>query len=134
MKITSKILLIVLVILNLNLVEAQEKENFENLIVNQWVLEKYEQNGEVSLPKGKHQNDTMIFYKNHKVKSISCNATQKGIWEYNSENQTITMFDKKNNLKMPLKIIKISNYECIVEFDDAKGEKRKMFLKSLPKN
>ena len=130
MKITPKIpYLFLLVLLNFS-VKAQEIENAELLLVNQWSLNSFEVNGQTFPPREKNKNDEMLFYLDKSVESISSDKVQKGTWSYDEASQIITILDKKNKLDMHLKLISITKSECVLELENPKGTFVKLHMSS----
>lgn len=107
-------------------VSAQEIKNVENLIVKEWTLKSYEMNGQTFPPKEKHKNDRMIFYSDKSVESISADDVQKGIWSYDKNSQIIYVVDQKNKFDMQVKLISITDSECVLEIENPKGTFIKM--------
>lgn len=68
----------------------------------------------------------MIFYKNHKVKSIEGGVLQNGIWQYDSGKKVLIVTDNATKEKMILKVLKINQNLCVLEFKDPDGIVLKM--------
>ncbi|MBE0393881.1 lipocalin family protein [Flavobacterium sp. PL002] len=121
MKITSKIILSLSFILICLNAKAQETENVETLLVNEWTLKSFEVNGQIFPPRERNKNDKMIFNSDKSAESISTNQVQKGTWSYDKTSQIILVVDEKNKFDMQLKLITITKSECTLELENPKG-------------
>jgi len=100
---------------------AQETKNFEKLIVNDWSLKSFEVDGQIFPPRERNKNDRMVFHSDKSVESISSEKVQKGIWSYNNDSQIIKVVDISNKFDMQLKLISVTNSECVLEIENPKG-------------
>ena len=121
MKIQFKILFtFILFLINFSS-RAQETENFEKLIVNNWLLKSFEVNGQIFPPKEKNKNDRMVFYSDKSAESISSDKVQKGTWSYDKNSQVIKVIDNNSKFDMRLKLISITSSECVLELENPEG-------------
>ena len=125
-----KILFTFLIILSSNFVKSQNFDKFEDYIVNEWILENYEINGTKFPPKSGHENDKMIFTKEHKSESINNGISQKGTWEFDKVKGILLVVDEKNRFNMELKVISYTENNCILELENPENQKIKLFLKA----
>ena len=102
-------------------VKAQETENFEKQIVNDWSLNSFEENGQSFPPREKNKNDRMVFNSDKSAESINLNKAQKGTWSYDKTSRIITVVDKNNKFDMRLKLISITRSECVLELKNHEG-------------
>jgi hypothetical protein len=103
-------------------------EDFDNLICKEWALKFYEQGSDKIPPSPEQKNDRMIFYPDHKVKSIEAGGIQNGVWEYSASKRLLTVVDNETKAKMNLIVIGLTQDECILEFTDPDGGKMKMHM------
>jgi hypothetical protein len=54
--------------------------------------------------------------------------TDKGTWKYDSKTKVLTMVDNATKHKMPMKVIKLTNAECIAEIKDRDGMTLKIYM------
>ena len=118
MKIISKLLLPFFILLISFSAKAQETENFEKLIINNWSLKSFEVNGQIFPPREKNKNDRMIFYSDKTAESISSDKVQKGTWSYDKISRIITVIDQNNKFDMKLKLISVTSSECVLELEN----------------
>lgn len=121
MKIKRTLLLSFFIFLITFSIRAQQANDFEKLIVNDWSLKSFEVDGHISPPRERNKNDRMIFYTDKSVESISSEKVQKGIWSYDKVSQIIKVVDINNKFDMQLKLISVTNLECILEIENPKG-------------
>lgn len=121
MKIKSKFILPFFICLISFFGRAQESENFEKLIVNDWSLSSFEVNGQSFPPREKNKNDRMVFNSDKSAESISSNRVQKGTWSYDKTSRVINVVDQNNKFDMQLKLISITSSECVLELENPKG-------------
>lgn len=131
MKIISKLLFLFPIFFASCFSQAQEIQNVESLLVKEWMLQSYEVNGQTFPPKENHANDRMIFYSDKRVESISSDEVQDGIWSYDPTSRIITVVEKKIEFEMKLKLISITDSNCVLEIENPKGTFIKMNL--IPK-
>ncbi|GAA4079000.1 hypothetical protein GCM10022389_26320 [Flavobacterium cheonanense] len=111
-----------------NIAKSQNLENFEEYIVNEWSLEYYETGGAKFPPKSGHENDKMIFTKEHKSESINNGVSQVGTWEFDKENGILLVVEEKNEFKMKFKVISCTETNCVLELKNLQGQKIRAFL------
>ena len=121
MKIKTKLILFSCTFLISLFAKAQETENFEKLIVNNWSLNSFEVNGQSFPPREKNKNDQMVFNYDKSAESISSNKVQKGTWSYDKTSRVITVIAQNNKFDMQLKLISITSFECVLELENPKG-------------
>ena len=121
MKIKTKLILFSCTFLISLFAKAQETENFEKLIVNNWSLNSFEVNGQSFPPREKNKNDQMVFNSDKSAESISSNKAQKGTWSYDKTSRIITVVDKNNKFDMRLKLISITRSECVLQLKNHEG-------------
>ena len=73
----------------------------------------------------------MIFYIDHKVKSIEAGNIQNGTWKYDVTNKILSVVDNQTKEKANLKVLKITKDECILEYKDPEGGIIKMYMKPV---
>ncbi len=108
-------------------------EGFDKLICKEWALKFYEQGGEKIPPSPEQKNDRMIFYPDHKVKSVEAGGTQNGVWQYNSIKKLLSVVDNETKEKMDLTVISLTQDACVLEFTDPDGGKMKMHMTPVKK-
>lgn len=133
MKIKSKLLVFIFTILISYSGIAQETENFEKLIVNDWRLNSFEVNGQSFPPRERNKNDRMVFNSDKTAESISVDKVQKGTWSYDKTSQVINVVDQNNKFDMQLKLISITSSECVLELENPKGTFVRLHMKSISK-
>lgn len=123
-------LIAVLSITNIGKAKGQDKNNktFDELICKEWKLQFYEEQGKKIMPTPDHKEDRMIFYKDKKVKSIEIGDIQHGVWKYDATQSVLTVVDNDTKEKVVLKVIKIMDNECVLEFKDPDGSILKMHM------
>ena len=121
MKNKSKFFLSFFIFLISFFTRAQETENFEKLIVNNWSLNSFEVNGQSFPPRDRNKNDRMVFNSDKSAESISSDKVQKGIWSYDKTSRVINVVDQNNKFDMQLKLISITSSECVLELENPKG-------------
>jgi len=121
MKNKSKFFLSFFIFLISFFTRAQETENFEKLIVNNWSLNSFEVNGQSFPPRDRNKNDRMVFKSDKSAESISSDKVQKGIWSYDKTSRVINVIDQNNKFDMQLKLISITSSECVLELENPKG-------------
>jgi len=122
-------LFIVMVICSNSLFGQVDTTNFKNLVCKEWVLKSYEEHGQKFPPAPEQKNNLMIFYKDHKAKSIENKKIQNGTWQYDSSKKTLTVVDSDTNEKVMMNVLKISSTDLIIEYKDPEGAILKMYLK-----
>ena len=105
-----------------------DSKDFDNLICKEWLLKAYEEDGEKFSPAPEQQNDLMIFYKNKEVKSIESGNIQNGVWQYNSRTNELVILDNDTKEKTILKVLKLTQNECIIEYKEPEGTSLKMYM------
>ena len=115
-----------------SLLAQTDSTSFKNLVCKEWVLKSYEENGEKFPPAPEQKKDLMIFYKDHKAKSIENKKIQNGTWQYDQFKKTLTVLDLDTNEKVIMNVLKISSTDLIIEYKDPEGAILKMYLKPKP--
>ena len=87
---------------------GQTNQNIDSLICKEWKLAYYEEGGEKFPPSKEQKNDRMIFYKDHKVKSIEAGNIQNGTWKYDEPTKTLIVVDNQTKERANLKVLKIT--------------------------
>src|SRR5689334_20918135 len=90
---------------------GQTTDSFDSLICKEWKLVSYEEQGEKFPPAPDQKNDRMIFYNDHKVKSIETGNIQNGIWQYDATKKTLSVVDNQTKEKATMKVLKITSDE-----------------------
>ncbi|NLU93234.1 hypothetical protein [Chitinophaga sp. Ak27] len=108
-------------------------KNFYELICKEWKLQSYEEKGKKFPPVPEQKGDKMIFYKDNKVKSIESGYIQNGIWKYEATKSILTVIDNDTKEKAIMKVIKLTNDECILEYKDPEGTLLKMHMLPVKK-
>lgn len=105
-------------------------EDFDKLICREWMLKFYEEEGDKFRPSQVQKDDGMIFYRDHKVKSIEVGLIQNGVWEYNPDKKLLSVVDNVTKEKLDLIVISLTGTACVFEFTDSDGGKMKMHMVS----
>ncbi len=100
----------------------------DGLLCKEWKLIAYEESGNRFPPAPEQKGDRMILYRDHKVKSIEVGNIQNGIWHYDSTKKVLTIVDNETKDKAILKVTKISETECVLEYKDSEGTLLKMYM------
>ena len=117
----SFLLIAVLFTLSATAQTSQANHNIDSLICKSWNLTFYEESGEKFQPGPEQKNDRMIFYFDHKVKSIETDNIQNGVWDYDPIRKLLTVIDNDTKEKAIMKVLKLTNDECILEYKDPEG-------------
>jgi len=112
---------------------CQTNTNINSLICQEWKLVFYEQNGEKFPPAPEQENSRMIFYLDHKVKSIEPDNIQNGVWKYNSTTQLLSITDNETAEIATMKVLKLTKKEIVLEYKAPDGIPLKMYLESVPR-
>jgi hypothetical protein len=112
---------------------GQTTDNFDSLICKEWKLVSYEEQGEKFPPAPDQKNDRMIFYNDHRVKSIETGNIQNGIWQYDATKKTLSVVDNQTKEKATMKVLKITSDECVLEYKDPEGNLLIMYMAPVPK-
>ena len=122
-----KLICTFLLLLISNLVLAQRFENFEKLIVNEWILEKHVIDGQVLPPKKGHELDQMIFTKDFKSKSVSKGLTEVGSWKFDINSGIFSVSSDRNDF-IYFRVISISQDRCVLEMETPEKQKVTLYL------
>lgn len=133
MKIKYTLLLTIFILLISCSGTAQVKEDFEKLIVNKWSLDSFEVEGQVFPPRERNKHDSMVFYADKTVESISKDKVQTGSWVYDQTSGIIKIVDHKNQINMQIKLINITTSTCILEIENPEGTYVKLHMISVTK-
>ena len=133
MKITTKIFCLVILFSISFKGNAQEIENPETLILNEWTLNSFEINGQTFPTRENNKNDKMIFHSDKTLESYSNNEVQKGTWSFDGKSKIINVTDEKNKFYMQLKLISITKFECVLELENPKETFVKLHMTSKAK-
>ncbi len=128
-----KQIILVLIILALDISYVKAQTTIDTLLCKEWKLKSYEESGKIFSPAPDQINNRMIFYFDHKVKSIETGNIQNGIWKYDSKAKMLMVVDNLTKEKVVLKVIRITKDECILEFKDPEGALLKMHMVSVTK-
>ncbi|MCL9806661.1 hypothetical protein NAT51_14085 [Flavobacterium amniphilum] len=112
-KIFLKTILSFSLFLLINLKTNAQEINLENLINKTWLLEKYEENGEILPPKESAEEEKLIFYKDKSTVWVTNVGTVKGTWSYDEKSKNLAISYENNEEEINLKIIRISESKCI---------------------
>ena len=74
----------------------------------------------------------MIFSFDHKVKSIEGNIIQNGVWKYIPSDKLLIITDIGTGEVANLKVLKLSNKEMVLEYEEAEGATLKMYSERVP--
>src|ERR1044072_4282124 len=94
---------------------------FKRLITKEWKLASYEKKGKNFPPAPQHKEDKMIFYQNNEVKSTDGGKVEYGIWKYDADKKTLTVIDNDSLEETVLKVVKLDEAGCILEYQDPQG-------------
>ena len=100
----------------------------DSLICKEWKLVSYEEAGKKYPPSPEQKNDRMIFSFNHKVKSIESGSVQNGNWQYDSVKNILTIVDNQTKEKAIMKVVQLSDRECVLEYKDPDGVLLKIYM------
>jgi hypothetical protein len=133
MKNSISIILIILLIQFSKTALGQTTNSIDSLLCKEWKLVSYEEGGEKFPPSPEQKNDRMIFYSDHKVKSIETGNIQIGIWQYDATKKTLSVVANKTKEKAIMKVLKITKDECILEYKDPEGTLLKIHMVPVSK-
>ncbi len=105
-----------------------QSTSVDSLLCKEWKLLAFEEGGEKIAARKDQEKDRMIFYMDHKVKSIETDNIQNGIWQYDASLKKLTVIDQATKAKMTLKIITLTNNLLIVEMKDPNGIPLKIYM------
>jgi len=111
-----------------DIAKSQNLENFEKYIVNEWNLEYYETGGEKFPPNPGHEDDKIIFTKDHKSESIDMGDSHFGTWEFDKENGILLVIQENDEFKIKFKVISCTETNCVLEMKKLEGQKLLLFL------
>lgn len=97
---------------------AQTPNTIDSLLCKEWKLVAFEEGGKKIPAQPEQKGDRMIFYFNHKVKSVDAGVNELGIWSYDAKSQMLTITDNESKEKMQLKVLKITAEECELSFKE----------------
>lgn len=100
---------------------AKAQTATDSLLCQEWKLVSYEEGGQKMLAQKDQANDRMIFYLDHKVKSIEGKLIEYGIWQYDATQKKLTVIDNATKEKMVFKLIKVDSHSLVVEMKDRDG-------------
>jgi hypothetical protein len=127
-----KLSVIFIVLFSLNKLYGQS--HIDSLLCKEWRMSYYIEAGRKVLPAGIQKNDRMIFYSDHKAKSIEGGRIQRGVWHYEPKTQILSVVDNDTNENPVMKIISIEEKECILEYKDPNGVILKIVMVPVSKN
>ncbi|MFM2386495.1 MAG: hypothetical protein RL660_1252 [Bacteroidota bacterium] len=133
MKNSTLIILIISLIQFSKTALGQTTSSIDSLLCKEWKLVSYKEGGEKFPPSSKQKNDRMIFYNDHKVKSIETGNIQNGIWQYDATKKALSVVDNKTKEKAIMKVLKITKDECILEYTDPEGTSLKIYMVPVSK-
>ncbi len=112
---------------------SQTNTSVDSLICQGWKLVFYEEKGE-KFPPAPEQNDSrMIFYLDHKVKSIEPDNIQNGVWTYSLTNKLLSITDNETAEIANMKVLKLTKDEMVLEYIDPDGIPLKMYMEPVPR-
>jgi hypothetical protein len=112
------ILLISLSAFSIRLLAQEQPDSFTNLIVREWKLQFYGENGKKQSPSPQQEQDRMIFYKDHKVLSIEMGTKQQGIWQYDTIKKLLTITDNETTEKTTLQVLQLDQQRCVLGYKE----------------
>ena len=112
---------------------CQTNTSVDSLICQEWKLVFYEENGEKFPPAPEQKDSRMIFYLDHKVKSIEPDNIQNGVWTYNLTNKLLSITDNETAEIANMKVLKLTKNEIVLEYKDPDGIPLKMYMETVPR-
>ncbi len=109
---------------------SQERSDFETLIVKEWHLDHYEMGGQKLPAPAGHENDTMVFYANHKTDSVSGITTEHGVWSYDKVKGILTVQDDDNRILLTFQVQSISGTSCVLQIQSPEGASMVLYMVS----
>ena len=128
MKYTIRTFLLLLLTILIKDTFGQTNTTIDSLLCKEWKLTFYEEAGEKFSPAPDQKDSKMIFYFDHKVKSIEPDNIQNGVWQYNTKSKVLTITDNQTKEVATMKISKLTSEECILEYKDRDGILLKMYM------
>ena len=127
MKKNSILIFITLLTLSSKTISAQSVNSVDSLICHEWKLVLYEEDGDKFPPAPDQKDNKMIFYNDHKVKSVEGNKIQNGVWKYIPNSKLLTITDTETGEIANMKVLKLTNKEMVLEYLDPDGIPLKMY-------
>ena len=112
---------------------CQTSTSVDSLICQEWKLVFYEDKGEKFPPTPEQKDSRMIFYLDHKVKSIEPDNIQNGVWKYNLTNKQLSITDNETAEIANMKVLKLTKKEIVLEYKDPDGIPLKMYMEPVPR-
>ena len=127
-----KITITIVVLFIANLTTAQNFENFEKLIVNNWTIEKYELDGQIFPSMRENENDFIGFTADHMSKSINSDGTDIWSWKFDETSGVFTLTNK-GSIEVVFSVVSISEDKCILKIESPTDGEITMHLKVFKK-
>ncbi|MXV50070.1 hypothetical protein GS399_03730 [Pedobacter sp. HMF7647] len=121
MKYSIKIIFLLLLVNSTKITFGQNNITNETLICGTWKLKSYEEAGVKHLGSANQNESQMIFYADHKFKSIEPGNIENGAWNYNPTTKILTTTDNITKKVAIIKVSKLTSEECVLEFKDPDG-------------
>lgn len=131
MKQVSLIIIVSLLTLFTKTSFCQANTSIDSIICQEWKLVFYEEDGEKFPPTPEQRDSRMIFYLDHKVKSIEPGNIQNGVWKYNQANKLLSITDNESSEIANMKVLKLTKNEIILEYIDPDGIPLKLYMESV---
>ncbi|MDX5321901.1 MAG: lipocalin family protein [Bacteroidota bacterium] len=104
-----------------NTSQAQSTGSIDSLLCKEWKLVSIQEGNDTYTLDPGEQNDRMIFYFNHRVKSIESGTVEYGTWKYDADPKTLTIVDDASKETIVLQVVKLTHTECVLVYKDAEG-------------
>ena len=121
MKYLIKIIFLILLVSSTKTTFGQSTTTNETLICKTWKLKFYDEAGVKHQSSADQNESQMIFYPNHKYKSIEPGNIENGVWKYNPTTKILTTTDNVTKKVAVMKVSKLTTKECVLEFKDLDG-------------